>query len=325
MKTARHAKGEPILDVVLKVTMATTTTKTLDVPSASGGFAVREILRFAYFMRRSHRLGAQAAVQAIEQVIDLFPPPGLSMFAIESGDWLEFDATGLKAQIRERLIGDDDPINATAALSGDQANIADMALDYVGLALDRPVFRNGACMLSFHVAASALGPHLDRSLTLAARLTDLLDCHAAYVDLALVGDQKRAQAMAHRYLCMDVSDPRCVARDLEDRIPGVFWKNFLGASLVDTLGGRQVLEAALSPEAQIEPGPKGGLVLTLGAAPIRGDVNHQERFGDRVALARLAHSKQLLHVPRKIVYFEAEDSLDDGEAQEEWHLRFVRT
>lgn len=296
---------------------------TLDAPSTSGGFSVRETVRFAYFVRRSHSEVAQAAVRAVEQVIDLFPPPALSMFAIESGDWLEFNATGLKAQIRERLDGDDKPINATAALSGNQANIPDMALDYAGLALDRPVFRNGACMLTFQVAASVFGPYLERSLALGARLADEIDCHAAYIDLALVGDQGRSQAMARRYRCMDISDPRCVARDLENRLPGVFWKNFLGTSLVAALGGRSAIEAVLSPDAQIEQRPRGGLVLTLGATPIRGDVNHKERFDDRVALAKLAYNKGLLHVPRKIVYFEAEELLDDSEAQERWHLRYV--
>lgn len=296
---------------------------TLDVPSSSGGFVVRETVRFAYFLRKPHRDVARDVVRAVEQVIDLFPPPLLSMFAIESGDWLDFDAAGLKGRFHERLIGDDQPINATAALSGDQANIADYALDYAGLALDRPVFRSGACMLTFCVAASAFASHFDRAMALGTHLAGELNCHAGYIDLALVGDQKRKQAMARRYRCMDISDPRCVARDLEDRMPGIFWKNFLSKAMVANLGGVDAIGAVLSSQAQIEQSLSGAVSITLGAAPIRGDVNFGERFDDRVALARLALSKDLLHVPRKITYFEAEDALDDSEAQESWHLRYV--
>lgn len=303
--------------------MSAASTHTLDVRSTSNAFVVREVVRFAFFVRKPHREAAQAAVQAVAQVVDLFPPPALSMFAIESGDWIEFDTEGLKTQVRERLDGSDKPINATAALSGNQANIPDVALDYAGLALDRPVFRNGACILNFHVAAGAFGPYLQRSLALATSLAESLDCSAAYVDLALIGDQQRAQAMGRRYRCMDISDPRCVARDLDDHLPGVFWKNFLSEPLVGALGGRQALEAVLSSDARIESDTRGGLIVTLGAAPIRGDVSRKEKFDDRVALARLAHVKGLLHVPRKIIYFEAEDALEESEAQEHWHLRYV--
>lgn len=305
--------------------MSATTDPRLDVRSGSGGFVTREVIRFACFIRRPHRELAPAAARAIEQVIDAFPPPALSMFAIESGDWIEFDSNGLKAQVRDRLIGADGPINATAALSGNQANIPDVSLDYAGLALDRPAFRNGCCTLSFQVAATAAGTRPEPLLNLAASLARSLDCHAAYVDLALAGDQKRNQVLARRYRCLDISNPRCVARDLEGRLPGIYWKNFLGGPLVAALGGRQALEALLSPNARFEAGPRGELTVTLGDGPIRGDVNgrEQSRLHDRVAFARLAREKGLLHVPRKIIYFEPEEGLDDEEAQEQWHLRYA--
>lgn len=303
--------------------MDSSSTSTLDVPATSGGFVAREVVRFAFFVRRPHRDIADAVVQAVDRVVDLFPPPVLSMFAIESGDWLDFSADGLKAQVRERLAGKDKPINGNASLSGNQANIPDAALDYAGLALDRPVFRDGTCMLTFFVATSVFGPYLQSSQAMAQQLAADLDCQSAYVDLALVGDQVRRQAMARRYQCLDISDPRRVARDIEGRLPGIFWKNFLNGSLVAALGGRSALQAALSADARIEDDGRGGAILTLGPAPIRGDVNRSERADDRIALARLAHGLGLLHVPRKIVYFEPDNDLDKREAQEKWHLRYV--
>lgn len=303
--------------------MDPSSTSTLDVPAASGGFIVREVIRFAFFVRHPHKSIADAVVQAIGRVVDFFPPPALSMFAIESGDWLDFDADGLKAQVQERLAGKDKPVNGNVSLSGDQANLPDFALDYAGLALDRPVFRDGACLLTFHAAASALGPYLQSHETLTEQLILGLDCQAAYVDLALVGDQARRQAMARRYQGVDISDPRRVARDIEDRLPGVFWKNFLSRSLVSALGGRSALQATLSADARIEDAPHGGVMLTLGPAPTRGDVNRGERVEDRKGLARLAHGLGLLHVPRKVTYFEPDNDLDKKQAQEHWHLRYA--
>lgn len=303
--------------------MESSSTSTLDVPAASGGFVVREVVRFAFFVRRPHRDIADAMVQAIGRVVDLFPPPALSMFATESGDWLDFDADGLKTRVRARLAGKDRPINGNASLSGNQANLPDFALDYTGLALDRPVFRGGSCMLTFSVAASAFGPYLQSSETLAEQLALSLGCHTAYVDLALIGDRAQLQAMAHRYQGMDISDPRIVARDIESRLPGVFWKNFLNGSLVSALGGRSALQTALSPDARIEDTSDGGVILTLGPAPTRGDVNLGERLDDRKALARLAHGLGMLHVPRKVTYFDPDNDLGKREAQEKWHLRYV--
>jgi hypothetical protein len=295
----------------------------LDVPSNSGGFVVRETVRFAFFIRRRHLDVAPTAVEAIGRLIDLFPPPALSMFSIESGDWLKYDAQGLKEQVRERLVGEDRPINGTASLSGDQANIPDFGVEYAGLAIDRPTFSTAAVALWFFVANSVFSRYRDPALRLSRELNRLLGCSAAYVDLALAGHRPRMQAMARRYRALDISDVRSVARDLGDKLPGVFWQNLLGPQLVAALGGRTMLASILSSEARVDDDGSGGLVITLGDVPTRGDVNRREGDADRIALARLAHDRGLLHVPRKVTYFTPEDDLSDKEAQEKWHLRLV--
>ena len=72
---------------------------------------------------------APAAVEALHRLIDAFPPPALSLFAIPSGDWIDFDARGLKAQVRKALIGRDKPINGNASVWEAQANIPDFIVD----------------------------------------------------------------------------------------------------------------------------------------------------------------------------------------------------
>ena len=296
---------------------------TLDECGSSGAFVVREVVRFAFFVRQPHRVLAPTVVEAIDRVIDLFPPPALSMFSVESGDWIGSDADGLKTEVRKRLIGKDKPINGTVSLSGNQANLPDFILDYEGFAIDRPAFGKSAASLRFNVSATAFGPYLHAALRLSREIAELLDCSAGYIDLALDGDQARIQALARRYRALDISDPSCVAEDIEDRLPGVFWQNIIGPRLAGALGGRAMLESVLSGDARVEETGSGGLVVTLGAAPIRGDVNRRGGLGDRAAIAHLALHRGLLHVPRDVTYFEPEDDLSDSEAQEKWHLRYV--
>jgi hypothetical protein len=296
---------------------------TLDEFSSSGNHIIREVVRVVFFVRQAHRVIAPTVVDAIDRVIDLFPPPALSMFSIESGDWIEFDAQGLKTRVRDRLIGKDKPINGTLSIAGNSGNIPDFSLDYEGFAIDRPAFSSSAASLRLQIGATMFGPYLERVLGLSRDLASLLNVSAGYVDVALDGDQTRMQACARRYKAIDISDPSCVAEDIEDRLAGVFWVNFVGQQQAKELGGRNTLVPILSSEARVEETGSGRLVVTLGAAPIRGDANRREKLDDRIALARLAHQRGLLHIPREVTYFEPEDDLSDEEAQERWHLRYL--
>jgi hypothetical protein len=296
----------------------------LDEPSSSGGYIVRQVMRFAFFMRRPHLQLAPHAVSAMEQIIDQFPPPALSMFAGPTGDWFDFDSAGLKKQVAKRLVGKHQTINGTASISGDQANIPDVSVDYNGFAIDLPVHRERASHLVLTVAASVFDDSVRAaSLQMARKLATDLGCSAAYIDIAIEGRQARRQALARRFRCIDISDVSSVAADLGDRMPGVYWINFLGADLVHKLGGRENIESGLSKSAHIDELPGGGLVVSLGANPDLGDVNRQADLPDRKYLAGLAHRHQAMHVPKRVTYFDAEEDASAMEAQERWHLRFV--
>jgi hypothetical protein len=304
--------------------MAFLMTKNLDEPTSSGGYVVRQVIRFAFFMRRPHLQLAAAAVNAIGQIIDLFPPPAFSMFSGPTGDWFEYDAAGLKTQVATRLVGKEQTINGNVSLAGNQGDIPDFSLDYRGFALDRPLFRQRASNLVLSIAASAFDPDVRAaSLHLARPLVVALQCSAAYIDAALDGKQARRQALAGRFRCIDISDVSAVSADLADSMPGVHWVNFLGPHLVQTLGGRAALESRLSPNARIDALDGGALVVSLGAQPELGDVNRRPDLEDWRTLAMLAHEKNVLHVPKKVKYFVPEDDATAQEAQERWHLRFI--
>lgn len=298
----------------------------LDEPKSGGGYVVREVIRFAFFVRKPHVQLAPQGVSAMEQIIDLFPPPALSMFAGVTGDWFEYDAAGLKKQVAKRLVGKDQTINGNASVTGNQANIADVRADYAGFALDRPLFRERASYVLFHVAASLFeDPIRTKALQLARKLFAELDCYSGYIDLALMGKQDRKQALARRFRGIDISEVGPVSADLGDLLPGVHWINFLSADLAKKLGGRASIESGLSKNAHVDDLPGGGLVVATGANPDRGDVNKRAGLPDHEYLANLAHRQQLLHNPKKVNYFVAEEDATAVEAQERWHLRFIET
>lgn len=301
--------------------------RNLDIPSSTGGFVVRELHRFAYFIRQPHRKAAAAVVDAIGLILQAFPPPALSMFAIESGDWISDDLNGLNARVRECLIDDGHPINGRASLAGNQANIPDFSIEYAGRAIDRPVFKDANCSLTFSIASTVFQEHAATALALHRNLIERLACRSAYVELALEGHQQRLQGLARRYACVDISDVRAVARDLDGRLPGVFWKTYLDAELSAALGPADILSSLVSSnaEASVQASVRGGLEVTLGRAPVHGDIHNLQSHADRVALSRFAFDKGLLHVPARVRYFDANEEQTDAQAQEAWHLRWVRS
>ncbi len=295
----------------------------LDIHSRSGGFVVREMVRLAIFVRRAHRDLAPAAVEALHRLIDTFPPPALSLFAMPSGNWADLDAKGLKAQVKKALIGRDKPINGNASVWGAHANIPDFLVEYTGSAIELPIYKSYAAALWFSMTPTEFVRHRDAALRLWRELAEFLDASAGYVDIALEGEQRRLQALAKRYRYVDISDVDTVTMELSNKMPGVFWLNYLGPKLVKGLGGREEIANALSPSASFQKTCGGGLLVELGPEPSRGDIHRRTIDGDRKALTTHAHHRGLLYTPRKFTYFEDEGEITDKEAQKKWHMRFV--
>lgn len=291
----------------------------LDIPSQSGGYIMREMIRFAFFMRQPNLVIAPKIVEVIEELIDLFPPPQLTSFYDYNGDLDDYTAIELKKEVRKRLVGQDQAINGTINLCGNQANIPDFNIQYSGTAIDRPIFWQHASTLVFSIATSIFNKVQSICIPLLQKFAFALECSAAYVDLALEGNPFYTQKLAHQYQCIDMSSIGAIDDDIEDKLPGIFWKTYLNQSTVEQLGGLEVLKKGLSKYTQIEIIENDNLIITFGPELILGDVNQPEDYADRIWLAKIAHEKGLLHVPQRVLYFGG-----GHEFQNQWHLRFVQ-
>jgi len=297
--------------------------QTLDVPSNSGGYVVREVIRFAFFVHSPHRLIADSVNQVVASLLDKFPPPAISTFAANSGDWITYGTKELKRQTFKRLIGRDSPINASLSLAGEQANIADASIEYKGLAVDLPMYSHACCALWFQLAGSLAPAGLDETLAWLLPIAEQLDCTSAYAEIALEGHQPRMQAAAKRYIADDISDVSCVARDLDLKAPGVYWINYFGPELVSRMKGADCAYRIVSAGVSDATTNGGGRVISFGPVPELGDVAKPDEMKQRKLFAKKLHAARLLHVPVKVTYFEPEEDLDDVRAQGRWHLRLA--
>lgn len=292
----------------------------LEIESSNGNYSVRPVMRHAFFVQRPHKEIAALVERAVHRLVDTFAPPLLDSATNDEGDWLPADSAAMKALASDELVGSNSGINSNLALAGSQSNLPDVTVEYTGIAQD--LFVDACCALAFSVSFNEYETKREICDELTREFVVDLSCTTAYVSPALVGDQRKYEALAARFRGVDISDVADTARDLEDRIPGVFWRMYVDTERLDALGGLSALDSILTGEVRSQSDEPGGAWITLGDEPKLGDVNRQESMSEYETLARHIHSVGLLHLPRRVTYF---DGLEDDpeEAQERYHLRFV--
>ena len=293
-----------------------------DVAAGSGGYLTRGVMRYAFFSTKPHHRSALLVEQAIHRLLDSFPPPRIDAVTNDNGDWISTDLSGLKQSASDELVGTNSGINSSISFAGSQANLPDYSIDYSGIATDRAVFKQATCVLWLSVALTAYEENEVLLHALSREIAEGLMCSTAYVSPAVVGDKRTRESLAMRYKGLDISGPRQVARDLSNKLPGIFWQTYLHKDIAQTLGGTIALESLLSSEAEIATADSGGLRIKLGTQPRFGDLNHQEPMVDYEALAHHIADHGLLHAPTKITYFDGLNE-DPDEAQRRYHMRFV--
>ncbi|MFP2901552.1 type VI immunity family protein [Corallococcus sp. 4LFB] len=81
--------------------------------------------------------------------------------------------------------------------------------------------------------------------------------------------------------------PRESTWGMEEGIDGIHWMSFLGASLLDTMGGPEAIRARLQhPETTVQELTGGRAVIRLGPAPLAGDTKLNEPLPAYRELAR---------------------------------------
>jgi len=297
-------------------------TEPLDILRADGSYLTREVFSIVFYIRRPHlEIGAQMEA-AIERFGGLVSFAKLRFFADGEGEWQDLLEQDLGTRLRDQWGSFAETINADVILRGDGQGAPDFYLRYSG------DMRAGQGAYASHfrcwVPKAYWVEHRDELTRFADSLAADLPFSFGHASLAVVGDdQRRLQKLARRYLAVDISSPLFVAIDIGDLAGGSYWTNYLGKGLTASVHGPVELRKALPKEIVIDPITGGKCRLQLGPEPTLGDVNRREDVSPYRALAAHLNACGVLHVPKRVVYFQDDAGMADHEAQQKWHRRFI--
>jgi hypothetical protein len=295
----------------------------LDVLSPDGNYLAREVFSIVFYIRRPHvEVGAQIE-EAIKRFGGLVSFTQLRYFADNEGEWQDLLEQDLDTRLTDQWGSFADTINANVILRGDGLGVPDFYLRYSG----NMRAGQGAIASYFRcwVPKAYWEGHREELNQFADSLAADLPFGFGYASLAVTGNnQHLLQKLANRYAAADISNPLAIALDIGDMAGGCYWTTYLGQALTTSVQGVDGLRSALPQEIAINSLPDGKCRLQLGPEPTLGDVNRREDVSPYRTLAAYFRSYGVLHVPKRVVYFQDEAGTADSEGQEKWHRRFIQ-
>lgn len=244
---------------------------------------VQTSLSICFYMRRAHPEVAPGVLRALDVYRKAISPHALAWYPDTEGDWRELDAAGWALNHRKLL----QPKGATLWLRATPDLTTDYEFRYYG--------REGTCAAAFWFPTGYLetqGPERVRELAIA--LGAELPFNSGHTGLSfychesLLGVTDLLRNLSFRYPGMDMPNLESLPMDLSTRVKGAYWLTFLGAPVLDSLGGVTALRSRLhSSSTQVEELSAGGAMVRLGEWPEAGDLEHGHTLPAYRELARV--------------------------------------
>lgn len=255
---------------------------------------VQTSLSICFYMRHPHRDVAPAVMRALEAYRQAIGPCSLTCYPDMTGDWQELDEVGWEFN-RQKMLH---PRGASICLRGTPQLTTDYEFLYYGRELDTPPLDDNpgvTCAVAFWLPTEYLeaqGP--ERVRRLALELGSVLPFNSGHAGLSfychesLLGVTDSLRELCFRYPGMDMPTMESIPMDLGTRIKGASWLTFLGAPVLDNLGGTAGLRARLhSAGTHVDELSAGRAVVTLGEWPEAGDLEHGHTLPAYRELARV--------------------------------------
>jgi hypothetical protein len=238
--------------------------------------SVQTSLSICFYMRRPHHDVASAVMAALDAYRDAIQPQALSWFPDKEGDWQELDRIGWEHN-RQKLRH---PRGARLWLRDTPDLATDYEFQYFGREVTSSPTEASTCAVAFWLPMrflEAQGPEHVKDLAFElAALLPFDSGHAGpsfYCHESLLGITDPLRELCFRYPGMDMPAVESLSRNLGPRLKGVSWLTFLGAPVLESLGGAQSLRTRLhAPGVRIEEVGTARACVRLGEWPDAGDL-----------------------------------------------------
>ena len=225
-------------------------------PMEDGTLAVSDAMEICFFMQRSHGDMAQAIVNTLATFRQAVGPEVLCWYIGAEGVPQKLDEPNWRA-LREELLDPRWRPACTVRIHSQLNGGADgFYVEYKGQWLDNILVagdEDAISLISFRLPTEYLeeqGP--GRIKALALSLARELPFNSGYATLAfsvldVLGAERPVRSHCFRYPGMDVHAVTGLIFSLGTRVRGVYWLNFLGPPVLDSLGGASNLRSRLHP------------------------------------------------------------------------------
>jgi hypothetical protein len=286
-------------------------------PAWHGGLLIREGIRICLYMNRPHEEIASDVAYSLETYLRAVEPGKLAWSPDDNGDWWELDASARNATLCQ-LRDEHDPGGHLFQWYDSPDSARGYEVEYCGKQLGH-LDPNAVSALSFWLPTEYLeekGPAHVRELLW--ELAAPLPFCSGHAGLAFnhLGIPKELSSLRFRHPGMDDTDLMHVSWNIGTRVRGPAWMNFLGAPVLDELGGLTGLRSRLSSQTlSVQEMPSGRAVVTLGSWPEAGDTEQ----GRNLPLYR-----EWAHALEPWLYQEPRTRYPiDGEETSRWERRFL--
>jgi hypothetical protein len=243
--------------------------------------SIQTSVSICFYMRRPHQEVVPSLIDALEAYRRAIGPDTLTWYPDRAGDWQTLDEAGWELN-RQKMLH---PRGANVCLRDTPHLTADYEFTYYGreLNVSRAEDSRGAtCAVAFWLPTGYLEAHGPAGVRkLALELGSGLPFNSGHAGLSfychesMLGVADPLRELCLRYPGMDMPTMESIPMELGTQIKGAYWLTFLGAPVLDQLGGARGLRARLhSAGTHVEEMGPGRAVVTLGEWPEAGDLEH---------------------------------------------------
>jgi len=251
---------------------------------------LRERVALTFYMRRAHARVFHEVIQTLDVYLRAVGHHALTGYFDTEGEWRELDDEGW-TYVRRALLS---PQGAHIELAGAPDDLTGYEWIYRGRMLSESVSSDETCTVTFSIPTEYLeeqGPERIRELALRLAAKLPFDSGHGGLSLQLPGwTQRNTPAVREhlfRYPGLDIPEPT-LSRTLGTKLKGAYWLTFLGATVLEGLGGAERLREQLhSPGTTVEVLADACAVVTLGGWPEAGDLMRGDTLPAYRELARV--------------------------------------